>query len=156
MDYNILIKNAVEKNEVVNLLRGEEEYRIEISKFTSDVFPTDVNEVLVNCFYKQKDNICNIENIFFNSLEQLINGSASDVYIAILYFDTCIFQEEINKATFILNKEKFATKLKSAISVHKEELQNSVVFANGMKKINPFKNIQNFNKFYEKYGISII
>lgn len=40
MDYNILIKNAVEKNEVVNLLRGEEKYRIEISKFTSDVFPT--------------------------------------------------------------------------------------------------------------------
>lgn len=156
MNYDILINNAISKNEVLKLLRGEKKYEIVVSEFSQDIFPTYINGVLINCFYKQKDNICNIENIFYNSLEQLINGSASDVYIATLYFDACIFQEERNKATFILNKEKFATKLKSAISVHKEELQNSVVFANGMKKINPFRNIQNFNKFYEKYGISII
>ena len=57
MDYKELISNAIEKDEVVKLLRGEGEYEIVVSEFASDVFPTDVNSVLVNCFYKQKGNI---------------------------------------------------------------------------------------------------
>lgn len=157
MKYNILIKNALERNEVVKLLRGEQEYEIEVSKFTSDVFPTDINAVLVNCFYKQKDNIENIEEIFLNSIEQLLVGNASDVYIVILYFDACIFQEEKKKATFYIDKGKWATKLKRAINSKKDELQDNIVFANGMKKQNPWRNIENFNKYYnKKYNISII
>ena len=48
MDYKELISNAIEKDEVVKLLRGEGEYEVVVSEFTSDVFPTDVNSVLVN------------------------------------------------------------------------------------------------------------
>lgn len=157
MDYKELISNAIEKDEVVKLLRGEGEYEVVVSEFASDVFPTDVNSVLVNCFYKQNDNIRDIEKIFNNALNDLIKGNASDVYIAVLYFDSCIFQEEKGKASFLIDKEGVSKKLQEKIHKEENKLRESVEFENGMKKSNPWNNIMNFNKYYEKkYGICII
>lgn len=157
MDYDVLINNAIKKGEVVKLLQGEPEYEVEISKFTSDVFPTDINAVLVNCFYKQKENIENIDEIFFDTINRMILGSAKDIYIATLYFDACIFQEEIKKATFYMDKEKLSIKLQEGIKNHKDKLKNDITFSNGMTKHNPLKNIENFNKYYvKKYGLNIL
>lgn len=157
MDYNLLIHSAIEKNEVIKLIRGEQDYEIVVSEFTSDIFPTDINSVLMNCFYKQKEYIDNIEIIFKNTLDKLLSGNASDVYIAILYFDACIYQEERGKATFWINKEEVGRKIKKSISVNQKELENSIEFWNGMKKNNPWKNIERFNQYYQKkYKISII
>lgn len=157
MDYKELISNAIEKDEVVKLLRGEEEYEVVVSEFASDVFPTDINSVLVNCFYKQNDNIKDIEKIFNIALNDLIKGNASDVYTAVLYFDSCIFQEEKGKASFLIDKEGISKKLQEKIHKEENKLRESVEFDNGMKKINPWNNIMKFNKYYEKkYGICII
>lgn len=157
MDYNLLIRSAIEKDEVIKLIRGEQEYEIVVSEFTSDIFPTDINSVLMNCFYKQINYIDNIEMIFKDTLYKLLSGKASDVYIAVLYFDACIFQEEKGKATFLLNKEEVGEKIKKSVGENQKELENSIEFCNGMKKNNPWKNIENFNKYYQKkYNISII
>lgn len=157
MDFNNLINKAIQKNEVIKLLRGEREYEIEVSKFTSDVFPTNINRVLVNCFYNQKEKIEDIDIIFKNALIELINGSAVDVYIAILYFDVCIFQEEMNKASFILEKETLAMEIQRSLKSKQDKLLDGIEFFNGMKKQNPWKNIENFNKYYSKiYGFSIV
>lgn len=150
MEYKELISNAIEKDEVVKLLRGEGEYEVVVSEFTSDIFPTDVNSVLINCFYKQNGNIRDIEKIFNNALNDLIKGNASDVYIAVLYFDSCIFQEEKGKATFLIDKEDVSKKLQEKIHKEENKLRESVEFENGMKKSNPWNNIMNFNKYYEK------
>ena len=92
-----------------------------------------------------------------HALEILISGGASDVYIALLYFDTCIFQEEINRATFLIEKEEIAKKLKKSINSNKEELKDCVEFANGLVKLNPWTNIERFNTYYVKrYGINIL
>lgn len=157
MDYKELVNKAIEKDEVVKLLRGEGEYEVVVSEFTSDVFPTDINSVLVNCFYKQSDDIGDIERIFNNAFNELLQGNASDVYTAVLYFDACIFQEEKGKASFLINKEKLSKKLQEKICKAENILQDSVEFDNGMKKSNPWNNIMNFNRYYEKkYGICII
>ena len=157
MDYSKLIVKAIQNNEVVNLLRGDVGYEVPVSQFTSDVFPTEINEVLVSCFYEKKKKIDRIEMIFRNALEIQISGGASDIYIALLYFDTCIFQEEINRATFLIEKEEIAKKLKQSINSNKEELQDRVEFANGLVKQNPWTNIERFNKYYvKKYNFSII
>lgn len=157
MNYEELINKAIEKDEVVKLLRGEGEYEVVVSEFTSDIFPTDVNSLLVNCFYKQSNNIRDIEKIFNNAFNDLIKGNASDVYIAVLYFDACIFQEEKGKASFLIDKEGVSKKLREKICKEEDKLRDSVEFANGMKKSNPWNNIMNFNKHYEKrYGICII
>ncbi|MDO4305103.1 MAG: hypothetical protein Q4D94_14445 [Bacillota bacterium] len=157
MDFQELIIKAIKKGEVVKLLRGEGEYEVVASEFTSDVFPTDINSVLVNCFYKQRDKIDNIEKIFDNAFNELIKGNASDVYIAVLYFDACIFQEEKGKASFLIDKEGVSKKLQEQLHKVRNKLRDSVEFENGMKKSNPWNNITNFNKYYEKkYGICII
>lgn len=157
MDYKEMINQAINKDEVVKLLRGEGEYKIIVSEFAADVFPTDINSVVVDCFYKQSDNIGDIDKIFNNALNELIKGNASDVYIAVLYFDTCIFQEEKGKASFLIDREKISKKLREQIHKVENKLRDSVEFDNGMKKNNPWNNIMNFNKYYErKYGICII
>lgn len=157
MDFKELINKAIKKNEVVKLLRGEGEYEVVISEFASDVFPTDINSVLVNCFYKHSNNISDIEKIFNDAFDDLIKGNASDVYIAVLYFDACIFQEEKGNASFLIDKERVSKKLQEKICKEEKKPQDSVEFHNGMRKINPWNNIINFNKYYEKkYGICII
>ena len=152
-----MISKAIKNDEIQNLLCGKKPYEVEVSKFTSDVFPTDINSVLVNCFYKQYNNIEKINELFENNLKHMLKGSACNVYIAILYFDACIFQEEIKKATFFINKEVLGRNIKEAVDKNKDELSQWIIFENGMKKNNPLKNIENFNKYYEKkYKFSII
>ena len=147
MDYNNLISRAIENNEVTKLLKGEDKYEIEVSKFTSEVLPTDINRVLVNCFYKQMAEIENVDIIFQNAMNALISGTAVEVYIAILYFDACIFQEETNKATFFIDKKRIAKEIESSLKNKQTELSGEITFSNRMKKHNPWKNIENFNKY---------
>lgn len=66
----------------------------------------------------------------------------------LLYFDTCIFKEESQGATFFIDKQKIARELKIAITNHRKELYFSITFDNGMIKKEPLKNIENFNKYY--------
>lgn len=155
--YEILLKKAIERCEIVSLLRGDTEYEVEVSKYTSDVFPTDVNAVLVNCFYKQIGCIDNIRELFLESFDELLKGSKSDRYTAILYFDACIFQEEKGKATFKIDRNSIAKKIKESIKNIKKELKEEIIFPNGMEKNNALRNIEAFNQYYiKKYGISIL
>jgi len=157
MDYNELINRAIKNDEVVQLLRGEKEYEIVVSEFSPDIFPTEINSILVNCFYKQLGVIEEISKIFMTNIEKLLLGNACDVYIATLYFDACMFQEERGKATFQIEKEVLLGKIKVALNEYKVTLQDEVIFPNGMKKQNPWRNILNFNKKYLiKYGFSIV
>lgn len=150
MNYDEMIHKAIEKDEVAKLLCGEGEYEVIVSKFTSDVFPTDVNAVLVNCFYKQLDKIDNIKDIFIENFNKLLNGNACDIYIALLYFDACIFQEEKGKASFKINRNAISKEFQERIHKVENQLKDSVKFSNGMIKNNPWNNIENFNRYYEK------
>lgn len=148
---------AIEKKEADKLLRGEKEYEIEVSEFISDVFPTDINSVLVNCFYKQKGTIANIDAIFQNALIQLLNGTACDRYIALLYFDTCIYQEEIGKATFALDKKSIGSIMKCKLEEEKKLLQDKITYANGLSKSNAWETVIRFDRYYHsKYNFSIL
>ena len=55
MNYDVLINTAIEKNEVLQLLRGEKEYEVIVSEFSPDIFPTDITSVLVECFCKHSE-----------------------------------------------------------------------------------------------------
>ena len=134
MNYEIMIEKAIENNEIVRLMCGGKGYEVEVSKFTSDVFPTDINAVLVNCFYKQKDKIDDIAEVFEKNLHELLQIGACETYIAILYFDACIFQEERYKAGFIINKNNLCDEIRESVNKYKNKLQDYIVFDNGMKK----------------------
>ena len=79
------------------------------------------------------------------------------LYIAILYFDACIFQEENGNATFCINKKELSEIIRTSVDYYKNTLSNQIQFPNGLIKHNPLKNIENFNKYYEKrYSFSIV
>lgn len=89
--------------------------------------------------------------MFWDAIEHMIQGNAREIYIATLYFDTCIFKEESQDAAFFIDKQKIA------ITNHRKELNFPITFDNGMIKKEPLKNIENFNKYYiKKYNFSII
>jgi hypothetical protein len=156
VNFDEIVNEAIKKDEFDKLLCGEKPYEIEVSKFTSDVFPTDINAVLVNCVYKQKASIPDIDCLFEDCLIKMIKSDACKLYIAILYFDACIFQEERGKATFKIEKEKLANIIKEAVENNRNELEDFIVFDNGLRKNNPLRNINNFNRYYEKkYGFNI-
>lgn len=46
----------------------------------------------------------------------MLNEDEVHVYIACLYFDTCIFQEEQKKASFNIDKVMWASRIKSAVN----------------------------------------
>ena len=113
MDFIKKIKNAIENNKIIDVLCGKAPYEMEISRFTSDVFPTDINEVLVNCIYHQKSEIPQIDVIFQDALIEMISSEdLSKLYIAILYFDACVFQEEKGRASFSIDRELLSKKNK--------------------------------------------
>lgn len=152
-----LINTAVEKNEVLELLRGGKEYEVQGTRFVSDVFPTDIESVIKWCFYAQVGKIDKIDKIFVENICILLEGDAVDVYIALLYYDICTYYEESGCTPFLIGKEVIAGKIREVLNDKKNELQGEIIFCNKMKKINPWKNIENFNKYYiEHYGFGII
>ena len=67
------------------------------------------------------------------------------------------FQEERGKVEFLIDKEGISHRLQVNICKEESNLRDSVQFANGMKKINPWNNIMNFDNYYKKkYGISVL
>lgn len=156
MNYDELVSTALKRNEMKKLLCGEKPYEVELSEFTSDVFPTDVNAVLMNCIYKPFYHMENIREIFEDCLCEMLKEDAVQVYIACLYFDTCIFQEEQKQASFHIDRAVWAGRIKNAVNRTRTALEHDIYFANGMKKSNPLKKIQDFNNDYQrKYGIRI-
>lgn len=146
-----------EISEAIELMKGAKKYCIEISQYTSEVLPTNINMLLVNYFYKTDGDNDKSKQLFHAAMEILLNGSAAEVYIAVLYFDACLYYEENKKATFVIDRLSLATKIQRAVNRHCEELKDGVKFCNGMVKRNPWGMIENFNKFYKsRYNLSII
>lgn len=135
MNYDNLINKAIDEDCLEELLCGIKPFEIEVSKFTSDVFPTDINTVLVNCIYKKSKEIYNIEGMFVSCLMEMIKKEAVYIYIAILYFDACIFHEEIGTAPFYINRDLFAKKIRDAVEKKQNDLKGTIQFNNGLKKI---------------------
>ena len=101
--------------------------------FVPDVFPTDINQVLFEYFYKQSD-IKNIRSSLENALIKLTKSSATDLYISILFFDSILFMEDKSIATFKIDTSKIASEIVSGIQKFREELTGKITFDNGLTK----------------------
>lgn len=153
--YREKILEAIKLKEVKDVFRGSKKYLIEPPKFVPDVFPTDINQTLVEYFYKQ-ESISNIQEVLEKTLIQLAESSVVDVYIATLFLDAIVFMEEQQIATFKINIFDVAQKISQGIQKHMDELAQGVTFKNGLKKDEPLKVILQINKrFQKKYNLSI-
>ena len=156
MNFRTKILEAIKVGEVENILRGKQKYRIEPPTFVPDVFPTDINQVLFEYFYKQSD-IKNIRLSLENALIKLTKSSATDLYISILFFDSILFMEDKSIATFKIDTSKIAIEIVSGIKKFREELTKNITFDNGLTKKEPMNVVVRFNQRYKnKYNFSIL
>ena len=156
MNFRTKILEAIKVGEVENILRGKQKYRIEPPTFVPDVFPTDINQVLFEYFYKQSD-IKNIRLSLENALIKLTKSSATDLYISILFFDSILFMEDKSIATFKIDTYKIVIEIVSGIKKFREELTKNITFDNGLTKKEPMNVVVRFNQRYKnKYNFSIL
>lgn len=149
--YNI---NLNDVNEVLKLLRGC--YPLISSEFDyGEPLPTATNIVLKEYIYCNSTE--NRKGIFEEAWVKLVNGSASDVYLAFDYFNGCLYYEQKNAASFIIDKNLFVSLLKTNINKHLHELENKVVFVDGTINEKPLCRIKRVNERYQKeYGFAIL
>ena len=156
MNFRTKILEAIKVGEVEDILRGKQKYRIEPPTFVPDVFPTAINQVLFEYFYKQSD-IKNIRSSLENALIKLTKSSATDLYISILFFDSILFMEDKSIVTFKIDTSKIAIEIVSGIQKFREELTGKITFYNGLTKKEPMNVVIRFNQRYKnKYNFSIL
>ena len=140
---------AIQAGNVAGILRGEKRYRIEPPTSVPDVFPIDICQVLTEYFYKQND-IVKIQDILEGSLIELSQSSVVDLYISVLFFDTILFMQEKNIASFTIHTSTVAQAIAKGIKNFQEELNKSIIFPNGLVKLKPMKQLEIFNQKYQK------
>ena len=148
-NYRKLLLEAIQAGNVVGILRGEKRYRIESPTSVPDVFPTDICQVLTEYFYKQND-IDEIQDLLEDSLIELSQSSAVDLYISVLFFDAILFMQEKNIASFTIYTSTVAQAIAKGIKNYQEELNDIITFPNGLVKIKPMKQLERFNQKYQK------
>ena len=148
-NYRKLLLEAIQAGNVAAILRGEKRYHIEPPTSVTDVFPTDICQVLADYFYKQ-DDIDKIQDILEGSLIELSNRSAVDLYISVLFFDAILFMQEKNIASFTIHTSTVAQAIAKGIKNFQKELNDSITFPNGLVKIKPMKQLERFNQKYQK------
>ncbi len=141
MDENQLFERAYKKKEWVEVLSGNMPYEITVSDFEVDVFPTAIPSVLRRYFYNRVDNCPNIGAIFQQTLEVMLDRDACSAYIALLYFEECLYAEKYRTSTFSIDRDKLTLKINKAIKKFGKQLEGTIVFPNGIKKPNPLHTI---------------
>ena len=126
-NYRKLLLEAIQAGNVAGILRGEKRYRIEPPTSVPDVFPTDICQVLTEYFYKQND-IDEIQDLLEGSLIELSQSSAVDLYISVLFFDTILFMQEKNIASFTIHTSTVAQAIAKGIKNFQEELKQLEIF----------------------------
>ena len=148
-NYRKLLLEAIQAGNVVGILRGEKRYRIESPTSVPDVFPTDICQVLTEYFYKQND-IDEIQDLLEDSLIELSQSSAVDLYISVLFFDAILFMQEKNIASFTIHTSTVAQAISKGVKLFQMELNDSITFSNGLVKIKPMSQVERFNQKYQK------
>lgn len=148
-NYRKLLLEAIQAGNVVGILRGEKRYRIESPTSVPDVFPTDICQVLTEYFYKQND-IDEIQDLLEDSIIELSQSSAVDLYISVLFFDAILFMQEKNIASFTIHTSTVAQAIAKGIKDYQEELNDSITFPNGLVKIKPMNQLERLNQKYQK------
>ena len=153
-DNNYKIKYD-DMEDVLRLLRGV--YHIPISQYDySEPLPTETAKVMKNYIYSCPDK--NIKDIFQRALIILLESSAADAFLAVVYFRDCIYYENNGNSAFNIDMEMLIPLIRQALQKYRQELENGIVFVDGTVHSDPLRiiNIWNEKVYKAKYGFSIL
>lgn len=118
---------AIKNDEVIKYLRGDWPYTVEVPQWTSTIINTDIPEILSKGIYVAYDDnkeIDILQILEFNLVKMIEKGDALDLYVALIIFLNQVRNEERNKSSFEINKEKLIGIFNEQIMLKKSILEN--------------------------------
>lgn len=156
MDILKMTFTAIQNNQLINLLRGDNEYMIETSQYAPEAGLTDVGKVLSRGIYKLFEQQIEIKTEYENSLMQMMDKTNFDVYLVCLYIVSQLFKEKNNLSPFILDKTKILVKLRDEILKRKKDIMNGIIYPSGYKNTKAWDELERFKKVCkEEYQIDL-
>lgn len=154
MDIEKNLLAAIEKNEIVQFLRGDGEYMIESYECSPAAELTDVGRVLSKGVYKVYTYNKEIRKMFEESLLIMLDNSDFDIYMGCLYILDQLFNEKYGYSPFILSKDLIVTKLTHSIDKRQNTIKGGIKYPNGYMNTFAMAEIERFRKVCkEEYNI---
>ena len=153
--YNMTIE-AMQKKQLIQLLRGDGEYMVENSQYAPGAEITDVGKVLSRGIYKVfKDNV-EVKKEYEESLSQMLDRTDFDVYLVCVYMVSQLFKEYNDLSPFILDKQHILKKLQAEIIIRKKDIVNGIAYPSGYNNKNAWTELKRFNSVCnEEYQIKL-
>lgn len=151
-------REAMILGEVVPFLRGDGAYqKIPESDFAGEDAPTDSWQVLQEVYAEAKTN-ADIGKVLSAGLSQLLDGSAGDFYLAILYIVRLVMAKQREQLPLQLSLDELLLKAKRRSPKNCKALSEKLVFPNGYVKRAALADIQGWNEvvFLPCCGVDVL
>ena len=151
-------RDAMTRGEVVPFLRGDGAYRkVPSSDFAGEDAPTDTWQVL-RAVYDAAEETAEAENALSDGIKALLEGTAGDVYLAVLYLTRLSLAEQGNRLPLKLPLRELLSAAQVKIRNHRESLSGELVFPNGFVKKKAMADLQGWNEavFLPCCGLDIL
>lgn len=149
--HDILIE-AINKNELRELLEGKNGYRYEDQLCSGPTNPLVVLKLIYDAYNEEHRK--EIADIFIQTLCNMIDGNSEDIFNAIIYFMFQLDCEAENVAPFHIDKLFFEKKIKEKI----QKSKNSLIKERMIEGINgsAWDVIIDMSKTLKEYGVNIL
>ena len=139
-------RDAMTRGEVVPFLRGDGAYRkVPASDFAGEDAPTDTWQVL-RAVYDAAEETAEAGKALSDGIKTLLEGTAGDVYLAILYLTRLSLAEQGNRLPLKLPLRELLSSAREKIGNHWESLSGEIVFPNGFVKKKAMADLQGWNE----------
>lgn len=150
-------REAMARGEVVSFLRGDGVYRkIPTSDFAGEDAPTDTWQALREV-YDAAEETAEAGKALSDGIKALLEGTAGDVYLAILYLTRLSLAAQGKRLPMELPLRELLSAAREKIGNHRESLSGELVFPNGFVKKKAMADLQGWNEavFLPCYGLDI-
>ena len=151
-------RDAMTRGEVVPFLRGDGAYRkIPTSDFAGEDAPTDTWQVL-RAVYDAAEETAEAGKALSDGIKTLLEGTAGDVYLAILYLTRLSLAEQGNRLPLKLPLRELLSAAREKAAKYREEFFGGLVFPNGFVKKAAMEDIKGWNEavFLPCCGLDIL
>lgn len=156
MEYTDMIFEAIKKQELDRLLKGEGKYQLETSQYAPSAEPTDVGKMLSKVVYKAYKKDLSIKEKIEETLLVMLGQTDYDVYIVILYIMSELFKEKNEISPFKMDMSHILPRLRDEINNRADKIKEGIVYPDGFLKKSAWDEIQRFNHVcQEEYGIKL-
>lgn len=148
-----IVKKAIKQNEIKQLLEGKDEYKLENNSMASFSVPIDWTIVIPQLYNEYLQNP-SVMTMYSNAINDMLLGSAEEVYyaIAILYFQT--LREESNRSPFRIDREYFIPMASEALNRKASELKTIKKWTGTNVEDGLYSEVNRYKKLFKsKFGI---